>query len=280
MIYPKQTTTRNDVALHYDELDRFYRELWGEHVHHGLWLTGRESQGTAVRQLVELVARHARIGQGSKVCDVGAGYGATARYLAQEKGARVTALTVSGAQYQYARARSTGDNPAYLLCDWLENSFPSASFDAVIAIESLAHMTDKRRFFVEAERVLRPGGRLVVCAWLAGEGVRPWEERYLLEPICREGRLPGLGTASEYLELLTGAGLTQEMFEDLSVQVRKTWTLCVRDVLSGILHKPDYRAFLLSNVNQNRIFALTVLRIWLAYRTGAFHYGLFAARKP
>ena len=33
--------TREDVARHYDQLDRFYRELWGEHVHHGFWATGR-----------------------------------------------------------------------------------------------------------------------------------------------------------------------------------------------------------------------------------------------
>jgi len=31
-----------DVARHYDEVDPFYRELWGEHLHHGLWLTGDE----------------------------------------------------------------------------------------------------------------------------------------------------------------------------------------------------------------------------------------------
>lgn len=31
------------VAGHYDALDVFYRDLWGERLHHGLWLTGRET---------------------------------------------------------------------------------------------------------------------------------------------------------------------------------------------------------------------------------------------
>jgi tocopherol O-methyltransferase len=43
MIVPREPQTGEDVAGHYDELDHVYREVWGEHVHHGLWRTGRES---------------------------------------------------------------------------------------------------------------------------------------------------------------------------------------------------------------------------------------------
>ena len=42
MIVPRRAMATSDVADHYDELDVFYREVWGEHVHHGLWRTGRE----------------------------------------------------------------------------------------------------------------------------------------------------------------------------------------------------------------------------------------------
>ena len=61
----------------------------------------------AVRQLVELVAREARVRQGSRVCDIGCGYGATARMLAQELGAEVTAITISPAQHAFARNART-----------------------------------------------------------------------------------------------------------------------------------------------------------------------------
>ena len=43
-----------DVAGHYDELDAVYREIWGEHVHHGLWRTGRESVAEATHALADL----------------------------------------------------------------------------------------------------------------------------------------------------------------------------------------------------------------------------------
>ena len=84
MITPTAEPIPAAVAAHYDDLDRFYREIWGEHVHHGLWRSGRESPEVAVRQLITLVAERAEIAAGDLVCDVGCGYGGTARVLAHE----------------------------------------------------------------------------------------------------------------------------------------------------------------------------------------------------
>src|SRR3954464_7954151 len=101
MIPASQTLAPADVAAHYDELDYFYRDVWGEHVHHGLWRTGKESRAEAVRQLVEVVADAAELKRGERVCDIGCGYGATARLLAAEWGVTVQAITVSPAQYEF-----------------------------------------------------------------------------------------------------------------------------------------------------------------------------------
>src|SRR5579862_1768054 len=189
LIASRLQPSAGEIAGHYDELDHFYREIWGEHVHHGLWLRRGDSPAKAARQLVDLVARHAGIKPGDRVCDAGCGYGATARILAGELGAEVTGITLSPAQFRFAsRTASASPNPSYLLGDWLENSLPAASFDSVIAVESSEHMPDKPAFFAQAARVLKPGGRLVVCSWLAKEDARAWESRLLLEPICREGR--------------------------------------------------------------------------------------------
>src|SRR5215471_14155518 len=102
MIVPKIAIDTEAVSRHYDQLDVFYRDIWGEHVHHGLWLTGREDSGQATRQLVEHIAGLAGIRRGDSVCDVGSGYGATARLLVAERGAEVTALTVTPRQHDYA----------------------------------------------------------------------------------------------------------------------------------------------------------------------------------
>ncbi|RZM06556.1 MAG: SAM-dependent methyltransferase, partial [Sphingomonas sp.] len=56
MIVPRTPQAAADVAVHYDELDAIYRAVWGEHVHHGLWRTGRESSAEATVTLSLAVA--------------------------------------------------------------------------------------------------------------------------------------------------------------------------------------------------------------------------------
>src|SRR5262245_56136242 len=280
MIKPRRPLAMGVVADHYQELDRLYREVWGEHVHHGLWRTGRESRHEAVEQLIAFVAEEAGVRRGDRVCDIGSGYGASARYVAGKFGARVTPLTIVPAQHAFAQATNPTDgNPRYLLRDWLDNGLPSSAFDAAYAIESTEHMEDKARAFAEAFRVLRPGGRFAICAWIAAEDAKPWQRRHLLEPICREGRLPGMGTEADYRDLLEAAGFGVEAVADISREVRGTWSICLRRAVGRFFRDSATRAFLFSSASRNRVFPLTMARIWLAYRTGAMRYLVFRARR-
>jgi tocopherol O-methyltransferase len=281
MIIPREVQTSAAVAEHYDELDPFYREIWGDHLHHGLWTTGRETPEQAVEALVAHLAGTLALRPGKKVCDVGCGYGATAEWLARHHGVYVTGVTLSSAQLQQAEKRSTGSTLLrFMKQDWLENTFEDMGFDCVISIESSEHMPDKQRFFDEAFRVLRPSGRFAVYAWIARDGARPWEERHFLEPICREGRLPGMGTETEYRQWATEAGFIVDGFEDLSARVRRTWALCASRVAKKLLTHSRYRRYLLDARATNRIFALSLPRIWAAYATGSMRYALLTAHKP
>ena len=128
-------------------------------------------------------------------------------------------------------------------------------------------------------RILRPGGRVAVCAWLAGENPRPWEHRWLLEPICSEGRLPGMGSESDYRQLFDTPGFRDVTFEDVTARVVRTWPIIVRRVLFRLPWDPAAWRFLFGRP-RNAIFGVTIPRIALAYRTGAMRYGIFAAVKP
>lgn len=292
MIRPHRPADRVQVARHYDELDRFYRALWGEHLHHGLWTTGSESPEEAAVALVDEVARRAGIGPGSRVCDVGSGYGAVARRLAA-LGSRVTGLTISEAQYRHAVSKGErfgapghgGDqviprpSPRFLLRDWMENGLDDAAFDAVVAIESLSHIRDPARALGEAYRVLRPGGRLVACVWLAAERPRAWERWHLLRPICDEGRLSVLPAASDYGRWIALAGFRRPELDDVSHRVARTWSVCARR-LAGALPRPASLCYLLDGRNSERAFALSVLRLFIAFRTGAMRYGIVTATRP
>ncbi len=273
-------TTGEAVASHYDELDPYYRSLWGQHVHHGLWETGRESPEAAVLAMSRRVAERARITAGQRVCDVGCGYGGTAHLLAQDYGAQVTGVTVSRCQYEGALADGDGgNNPHFVLQDWMANEFASESFDAVIAIESTEHLPDVAHGVREMARVLAPGGRLVICAWMAGADPEPWETRHLLEPICREGCLVGMGNEADYRGWLAAAGLSLESAEDVSDKVRRTWPICIRRTIAGFFTDARLRRYLLEDHSRNRVFAITLARIWIAYLTGAMRYVIFTAVK-
>ena len=268
------------VAAHYDELDELYRSFWGTTLHHGYWITGEESADEAVANLTRLVAERAELKGDDRVCDLGCGYGAVALALQREFGAEVTGLTVSGKQYARAKSLAAGgERLEFFLRDVLDNRLSGGAYDAVIAIESSEHVGDKAKFFTEAARLLRPGGRCVVAAWLTAEQPAAWQKKYLLEPICIEGRLPSMASASECRAMLGNAGLRDIIFSDLTRQVKKTWTLCSRRVAGRFLIDAAFRRQLADRRFSNRDFAKTVFRIWLAYQTGSMRYGLFSAVK-
>lgn len=273
-------TPSDSVARHYDRLDRFYRQLWGDHLHHGLWTSPAFSPGEAVRHLVYRVAADACLEQGAEVCDVGCGYGAPARVWARTYGASVTGYTVSEAQYEYAQRQPVdGPRPTYRLQDFLANDRPSESMDAVVAIESLTHIEDPEGVFREAVRLLRPGGRLVLCVWMAAPEVSQWARTWLLDPICEEGRLSGLPTATRLHRWATEAGLTVRQVHDVTAQVRRTWTIVLRRFFYALLTDPSVLRTLLDSSTPDRVFARTILRIWVAQHSGSLRYGWVVAER-
>lgn len=279
MIHPGTAHDVATVPAHYDLLDRFYREIWGEHVHHGLWERGDESPEEAARALALHVAGH--LPGARRVCDVGCGYGGTSRLLAERFGVEVTGVTVSRRQAEWAREQPVdGPAPTFLLSDWLDAGLPDASFDGVVAIESLSHMADKERAFAECARVLEPGGRLVVCDWLSAEQPSRRARKLLLEPICREGRLPSMASVGEYVELMRAVGLDVTGVEDLSDRVGRTWAICRRRLALRLLRDREARRVLLGPTNPDRRFALSMLRIPVAYRAGAMKLALITASRP
>ena len=268
------------VAAHYDDLDELYRSLWGTSVHHGYWITGKESVDEAVANLTRLVARQASLKPGDRVCDLGCGYGAAALVWRRDYGARVTGITISEKQYRYAKANAAGTADVdFVLGDALASGLTSESFDVVTAIESAEHMPDKQKFFHEAHRLLRSGGRCVAAAWLCREQPGKWESRRILEPICEEGRLPSLPSMAEYRELIARAGFREVDYLDLTSRVKKTWSICARRIVGRFVADPALRRRLRDPRFTNGIFAKTVFRIWLAYQIGSMRFGVFTALK-
>lgn len=268
------------VAAHYDNLDRFYRDIWGEHVHHGLWESGQESTEEAVLHLSHRMAQLAQVGRGDTVCDVGCGYGGTSRILARNYGAKVTGFTVSNQQYQYAKARIDGDDALQYYCqDFLQHELPDASFSALISIECIEHIQDKKEFFRKAFQLLEPGGTFAIAVWSAAEDASAWQQKTLLGPICDEGRMPDLLTGSAWKRLIEDAGFTLTHEQDVARQVKKTWAICCGRLMRKVVTDASYRKFLWNDPAKDKVFALTLFRLYAAFETKAMSYWIFAGEK-
>lgn len=270
MIYSKKTHNTSQVAAHYNKMDEVYRTLWGEQLHHGYWKTGKETVQEATENLLRLIIDEANISLDSQVCDVGCGYGASSRYFNNRF--KVTGITLSERQYHFSHANGT---PVHL-GDFLANPFPDSTFDAAIAIESSEHMP-KEPFFKEMYRILKPGGTVVILTWLSCEKPSSWEINRLLEPICSEGRLASLGSETEYKRLMEQASFGSIKFREISQQVARTWSVCIKRAVSSFLFDKDFRHFVLNSTEG--AFLKTLFRLRLAYFLGSLRYGIFVATK-
>ena len=91
--------------------------------------------------------------------------------------------------------------------------------------------------------------------------------------------MPHLGSVAEHESLAQDAGFRLKKFEDLTRRVERTWPAIVRRLLVKFATEPRYLRFLVSRHAKNRIFAITIPRIWIAYRVNAMRYGIFTFLK-
>lgn len=267
-----------EIRQHYDGLSRLYHRFWGEHIHHGYWAENKTTgQAEAQIELVKRLAQFAGIREGSRVLDVGCGLGGSSLWLAQQRRCSMLGITLSPLQVELATERARDVNLAaqvqFQVHDANDLNLPAESFDAVWVIECSEHLQDKQRFIANCHRVLRPGGVLALCAWLAGEDDTA-ENAQLLSEICESMLCPSLGRMDDYVQWMQTNGFRDVAAEDISERVRETWDRCV-----AIAQRAEVRALLHAMDSRTRRFVRSFGVMQQAYRTRALAYGMFAAWK-
>lgn len=142
------------------------------------------------------------------VLDVGCGTGAVLELLHERyPHKQLTGLDLTPKMIEVACAKQL-DNINFIVGDAENLPFEPQSFDAVLCSNSFHHYPRPDRFFAEAARVLRPGGRLILRDYTSNDVV-VWLMNTLELPLAR---LFGHGDVrickvSELRDLAEAAGL-------------------------------------------------------------------------
>ena len=169
------------VSEHYEKGGLFDRIL------RGLEAIGKDTENLSVGDLAAVdefhirgrestveLAERAGLSSGMKVLDVGCGIGGSARFLASEYGARVSGIDLTPEFVNVGRQLNdligVGDDIDLQVASALELPFESGAFDLVWTEHVQMNIEDKRGFYGELGRVLKPGGKFVFHDIFAGWG--------------------------------------------------------------------------------------------------------------
>ena len=264
------TATAADIREHYDSLALVYRTFWGDHIHHGLFLSGDESPAEAQVKLLDHCIALLGLRGGEHVLDVGCGHGGTSVYLARRYGCLVQGLTLSEKQgrlaEENAKAARVPHTTTFLVRNADLHEYPADTFDVVWTMESSEHFADKSLYFANVGRTLKPGGQLLLAAW-TGAMSRP-----RVSEVARAFLCPELWTPEQYQVAIRAAGMEVKHREDLTSQIVRTWEICQqRARLAGPV------VTLLPRMAREFVEGIAI--ILDAYRSGDLSYTVLTAEK-
>ena len=145
---------------------------------------------------------------GARLADIGGGTGNYALALKRESWEPVV---IDRSAQMLAHASRKG--LATLRAEAESLPFDDASFDAAILVSMLHHVADARVTLFEAQRILRPGGRMGVMAFAREDVADLWLLDYF--PSTRVWMYESHAPLTDLLALLPGAQCEQIVLDDL-----------------------------------------------------------------
>lgn len=153
---------KKNISYHYDLGNEFYA-LWLDDTmtySSALFETGQESTEAAQRAKYAALADKIGAKPGDHLLEIGCGWGGFAEYVAKERGCRVTGLTISQEQHDYAVARMERQGLSDLVEIRLQDYRDvRGQFDGIASIEMFEAVGEKYwpTFFSTVRDRLKPG---------------------------------------------------------------------------------------------------------------------------
>jgi cyclopropane-fatty-acyl-phospholipid synthase len=181
---------RSNIHRHYDLSNDLFAEFLDETMtYSSAWFpAGDEDLATAQRAKIDAVLDLAGVRAGTRLLEIGTGWGELALRAAQ-RGATVTTLTLSQEQAELAERRLAAagveDRVRVLLRDYRD---ADGRYDAVTSVEMIEAVGEEYwpTYFATVDRLLVPGGRFGLQAitmphdrMLATRGSYTWIHKYV-----------------------------------------------------------------------------------------------------
>lgn len=210
---PDDDLSPERVGQYYDEWTDRYRSCFGD--------TLQACRPAQAADLHQYILERAGIRDGERILDAGCGVCGPSLYFASHRDVAIEAVTVSRDQVETARQlvaqAGLAGRITVRLADFhkLEESFPPATFDRVLFLESLSHAQDPAGPLLSAFNVLKPGGVVYIKDFFERPGQTADERRRVREAIARVDRTFVLHTPNlqHTVRRLTQAGFHQDWIE-------------------------------------------------------------------
>lgn len=209
--------SQKNIHAHYDLGNAFY-ELWLDDTmnYSSAWFEAGPAQDmrSAQHAKVRRALRMARVQPGDRVLEIGCGWGALAEMSTTEFQARLTGVTLSTEQLDFARRRMQAlgvpDRADLRLQDYRD--IDDGPYDAVCSIEMVEAVGREYwpTYFSAIERLLKPGGRACIQSIVIDDALF---ERYIgSTDFIQQYIFPGgcLPCPREFRQAAEAAGLRVE----------------------------------------------------------------------
>lgn len=218
-----------DVGDFYDRNNRVLADMCGGSIHNGYWHGPHDisSIEVASARMTDEILDRLDVGPGMKVLDLGCGTGGPGVRLARWSDAQITGISVSAEDIclatALAEAEGVSDRMTFHHADAHRMPFPDATFDRVLAIESVVHAADRVAVLKQIARVLKPGGLLVLSDFIAlGPQIEDEEDKALEAQMLAALRRAPMVRIEDYPGFLEEAGLEPVELTDITEHTKYT----------------------------------------------------------
>jgi len=148
------------IEKHYNDDVNLFSEMLDSYMQYtcGYWNRGAKDLEVAQRNKMQLIAEKLHLKPGMQILDMGSGFGGLSYFLATEYDVRVTAVTLSENQHEWATCNFAHPNITFILGDYRD--IMSGEYDRIVSVGLLEHIGIKnyQLFFKKVFSLLKPEG--------------------------------------------------------------------------------------------------------------------------